>query len=73
MTATLGARPGQLEVTDDASVEAAVKTIEADGGLDVLVNNAGIHGLAHPGHHHGYSAYAYPGHGKLHPPRRRHG
>ena len=31
-----------LDVTDDASVDAAVKTIEADGGLDVLINNAGI-------------------------------
>jgi NAD(P)-dependent dehydrogenase (short-subunit alcohol dehydrogenase family) len=38
----LGARFVQLDVTDDASVEAAAKTIEADGGLDVLVNNAGI-------------------------------
>lgn len=40
----LGARFVQLDVTDDASVAAAVKTIEADGGLDVLVNNAGIEG-----------------------------
>jgi NAD(P)-dependent dehydrogenase (short-subunit alcohol dehydrogenase family) len=40
--AELGARPVVLDVTDDASVEAAAKTIEADGGLDVLVNNAGI-------------------------------
>ena len=38
----LGARAVQLDVTDDASVAAAVKDIEADGGLDVLVNNAGI-------------------------------
>jgi NAD(P)-dependent dehydrogenase (short-subunit alcohol dehydrogenase family) len=38
----LGARPVQLDVTDDASVAAAVKSIEADGGLDVLVNNAGV-------------------------------
>jgi NAD(P)-dependent dehydrogenase (short-subunit alcohol dehydrogenase family) len=38
----LGARFVLLDVTDDASVEAAAKTIEAEGGLDVLVNNAGI-------------------------------
>ena len=37
-----GARFVRLDVTDDASVEAAAKSIEADGGLDVLVNNAGI-------------------------------
>jgi NAD(P)-dependent dehydrogenase (short-subunit alcohol dehydrogenase family) len=38
----IGARFVQLDVTDDASVTAAAKAIEADGGLDVLVNNAGI-------------------------------
>ena len=38
----LGARLVVLDVTDDASVQAAAKTIEAAGGLDVLVNNAGI-------------------------------
>jgi len=38
----LGARFVLLDVTDDATVDAAVKTIEADGGLDILVNNAGI-------------------------------
>ncbi|WP_369227494.1 SDR family oxidoreductase [Streptomyces sp. R39] len=38
----LGARFVLLDVTDDASVEAAAGKIEADGGLDVLINNAGI-------------------------------
>ncbi|MEU9287675.1 SDR family NAD(P)-dependent oxidoreductase [Streptomyces sp. NPDC048275] len=38
----LGARTVVIDVTDDASVAAAVKTIEAHGGLDVLVNNAGV-------------------------------
>ncbi|MFJ5228333.1 SDR family NAD(P)-dependent oxidoreductase [Kitasatospora sp. NPDC088391] len=40
--AELGARFVQLDVTDDASVAAAVAAVEAYGGLDVLVNNAGI-------------------------------
>ncbi|NUP50178.1 MAG: SDR family NAD(P)-dependent oxidoreductase [Catenulispora sp.] len=38
----LGARFVQIDVTDDASVAAAAKVIAADGGLDVLVNNAGV-------------------------------
>ncbi|MFG1867280.1 SDR family NAD(P)-dependent oxidoreductase [Micromonospora arborensis] len=38
----LGARAVQLDVTDDASVAAAAKAIEAAGGLDILINNAGI-------------------------------
>jgi NAD(P)-dependent dehydrogenase (short-subunit alcohol dehydrogenase family) len=43
----LGARFVQLDVTDDASVAAAVDTV---GALDVLVNNAGISsGLVAPG------------------------
>jgi NAD(P)-dependent dehydrogenase (short-subunit alcohol dehydrogenase family) len=40
----LGARFVRLDVTDDASVAAAFEQIEADGGLDVLVNNAGVEG-----------------------------
>lgn len=38
----LGARLVVLDVTDEDSVTAAAAAIEADGGLDVLVNNAGI-------------------------------
>jgi NAD(P)-dependent dehydrogenase (short-subunit alcohol dehydrogenase family) len=41
----LGARFVQIDVTDDASVNAAISHIsEEAGGLDVLVNNAGIVG-----------------------------
>ncbi|MEU7427948.1 SDR family NAD(P)-dependent oxidoreductase [Streptomyces sp. NPDC040750] len=38
----LGTRMLRLDITDDASVRAAVKVLEADGGLDVLVNNAAL-------------------------------
>ncbi|WP_019928943.1 SDR family oxidoreductase [Nocardia sp. BMG111209] len=38
----LGARFVRLDVTDDESIAAAARTVAADGGLDVLVNNAGI-------------------------------
>jgi NAD(P)-dependent dehydrogenase (short-subunit alcohol dehydrogenase family) len=39
---TLNARSVQLDVTDDASVETAAALVARTGGLDVLVNNAGI-------------------------------
>jgi NAD(P)-dependent dehydrogenase (short-subunit alcohol dehydrogenase family) len=43
----LGAQFVQLDVTDDASVEAALGVIaEREGHLDVLVNNAGISTVA---------------------------
>jgi NAD(P)-dependent dehydrogenase (short-subunit alcohol dehydrogenase family) len=45
----LGVRMVLIDVTDDASVAAAANIIEADGGLDVLVNNAGIEGRAPDG------------------------
>jgi NAD(P)-dependent dehydrogenase (short-subunit alcohol dehydrogenase family) len=44
----LGARFVQLDVTSDSSVAAAVSTIAGDGGLDVLINNAGISGPMAP-------------------------
>ncbi|WP_433367218.1 SDR family NAD(P)-dependent oxidoreductase [Actinoplanes sp. CA-142083] len=41
----LGARFVPIDVTDDASVAAAAKDVEAhEGAIDVLVNNAGVHG-----------------------------
>ncbi len=43
VAAELGARFVRLDVTDDASVASALKTIADSGtGLDVVVNNAGI-------------------------------
>ncbi|SEQ95480.1 NADP-dependent 3-hydroxy acid dehydrogenase YdfG [Lentzea xinjiangensis] len=45
----LGARLVLLDVTDDASVEAAAAAVAADGGLDVLVNNAGVEGRTDAG------------------------
>jgi len=42
VAARIGARAIQLDVTDDVSVRAARQTVEDEGGLDVLVNNAGI-------------------------------
>jgi NAD(P)-dependent dehydrogenase (short-subunit alcohol dehydrogenase family) len=45
----LGGRFVQLNATDDASVAAAVERLSADGGgLDVLINNAGITGGRKP-------------------------
>lgn len=38
----LGARFVRIDVTDGVSVAAAVDIIAAEGGLDVLVNNAGV-------------------------------
>ena len=40
----LGGKHVVLDVTDDASVSAAAETVARGGGLDVLVNNAGIAG-----------------------------
>ena len=44
----LGARFVALDVTDDASVHAAAEHVAGAGGLDVLVNNAGIVGRRAP-------------------------
>jgi NAD(P)-dependent dehydrogenase (short-subunit alcohol dehydrogenase family) len=44
VAAELGARALPLDVTDEASVAAAVERVRAAGGLDVLVVNAGIGG-----------------------------
>ena len=40
----LDARFVQIDVTDDASVETAVALVAEAGGLDVLINNAGVSG-----------------------------
>jgi NAD(P)-dependent dehydrogenase (short-subunit alcohol dehydrogenase family) len=45
--ATLGARFVPIDVTDDASVAAAATDVsQHEGSIDVLINNAGIHGPA---------------------------
>jgi NAD(P)-dependent dehydrogenase (short-subunit alcohol dehydrogenase family) len=47
--AEVGGRPVQLDVTDQASVMAAVETVRRAGtGLDVLINNAAIFGRVVP-------------------------
>jgi NAD(P)-dependent dehydrogenase (short-subunit alcohol dehydrogenase family) len=38
----LGARFVALDVTDQPSVDAAARRIDSEGGLDVLINNAGV-------------------------------
>ena len=44
----LGGRFVQLDVTSDDSIAAAAETVAAAGGLDVLINNAGIPGPQTP-------------------------
>ncbi|MEV6512779.1 SDR family NAD(P)-dependent oxidoreductase [Streptomyces sp. NPDC051642] len=47
--ASLGARFVQIDVTDDASVQAAAADVAAhEGTIDVLVNNAGVLGKVGP-------------------------
>jgi NAD(P)-dependent dehydrogenase (short-subunit alcohol dehydrogenase family) len=46
--AALGARFVALDVTDEDSVTAAAEHVAANGGLDVLINNAGIGGRRAP-------------------------
>ncbi|MGW6470634.1 SDR family NAD(P)-dependent oxidoreductase [Streptomyces nigra] len=43
--ASVGARFVRIDVTDDASVDAAVADVAAhEGGIDILINNAGVLG-----------------------------
>jgi NAD(P)-dependent dehydrogenase (short-subunit alcohol dehydrogenase family) len=44
----LGGKDIALDVTDEGSVSAAAETVASGGGLDVLVNNAGIAGALRP-------------------------
>ena len=44
----LGGRFLQLDVTSDESVARAAETIAAAGGIDVLINNAGVQGPGGP-------------------------
>jgi NAD(P)-dependent dehydrogenase (short-subunit alcohol dehydrogenase family) len=46
VAAEIGARSVPIDVTDDASVAAAFDRLAAEGGVDVVVNNAGIALLA---------------------------
>jgi NAD(P)-dependent dehydrogenase (short-subunit alcohol dehydrogenase family) len=45
----LGARFVELDVTDDFSVTTAAKEVQTLGGLDVLINNAGVEGRTSDG------------------------
>ncbi|HYQ67965.1 SDR family NAD(P)-dependent oxidoreductase [Actinophytocola sp.] len=58
--AALGARFVPVDVTDDASVTAAAANVAAhEGSVDVLINNAGIHGpVGDPGSLTGAEALA---------------